>query len=137
MVASLMNGEPGTYRERTATIQIGQLLPDRGWHEWLVGAETADSAAEEMAAAVETYAAPWLVRMATDQSDLIQATKESAGYAQATGKCRVAVLLAQAGQVEAARSFVEDLRESLGTRTDPAAAADRRWVAAFMAQQNS
>lgn len=111
----------GGYRSATTTTSIGYLMPKPAWREWLVSRETADSVAAELVAATRDYGEPYLRRLSTDPSALVDAIRASPAMIGAVGPCRVAVTLARLGRSDEASEYVQHAVASLGTRTDPAA----------------
>lgn len=113
--------QDGGYRSATATTSIGYLMPEPTWRTWWVAPHTAGAVAAELAALTQEHAEPYLERLAADPDVLLDAVKSSPSMAQATGPCRVAVLLAGLGRPEEARAFAHQAVAALGSRTDPAA----------------
>lgn len=130
VVAELCGTRNDGYRDRTVSTSIGYLMPEQRWHEWLVDEDTADAAAEDMSGAVTAYVEPYLRSLAHDPRAMIAAAKRSPAYIQATGKCRVVVLLAQHEGHERAATYLRSLAAELSDRDDEAALAERRMIEA-------
>lgn len=129
LVAELCRLKDGRYRQRTANGGIGYLLPDRAWREWEITPDNASELAQQLAELVHRYAEPYLRRLASDDAALLTAAKGSAGNSDATGGCRVAVLLARHQGRDQALAFLRERIDGLGTRTDPAARFERQAAA--------
>jgi hypothetical protein len=129
LVAQLSGAPDDGYRTRTAVTSLGYLEPDHRWHEWAISEGTADSSAAAMAAAVRAHATSWLRRLADDPDALVDAARASAESGQATGICRVAVLLGTSGRVDEARAFLGEHVTALQPRTDVAAESQRASIA--------
>jgi hypothetical protein len=130
VVAEVCGTRDDGYRNRTAITSIGYLMPEPRWREWLVDEHTADAVAEEVAGAVTAYVEPHLRSLAHDPRSMVAAAKGSPAYIQATGKCRVAVLLAQHDGPEAADTYLRGLAAALSDRDSDAALAERQMIEA-------
>jgi hypothetical protein len=119
----------GGYRQRTAVTGIGYLLPGSTWRDWQITPGNAGEIASQLARAVQHYAEPYLRRLASDPGALLEAARNSAGYAQAVGKCRVVILLANSRGRDQAMAFLRELTDELRTRTDAAAEREREMAA--------
>lgn len=119
------------YQQRTAVRSIGYLMPDKRWREWQVTSATAAGVAQELTEAVNTSAVPFLRELARDPLQLIGAARESAAMIQAPGRCRVAVLLARARQVDEALAFAAESPDRAGDQDAAWAVAERSWTSAF------
>jgi hypothetical protein len=86
-------GVHDSYRDRTTVTSIGYISPEAEWHDWYVTQENVDEVAEEIARRVDAFAVPYLERLNRDADAVIQAARKAPSFAQATGRCRVAVLL--------------------------------------------
>jgi hypothetical protein len=117
------------YRQRTATTGIGYLLPRRSWCDWEITPTNAEELASQLAPVVQRYAEPYLRRLSSEHSALLEAARHSAGYSQAVGKCRIAILLASSEGRDQAMAFLLELTDGLRTRTDAAADLEREMAA--------
>jgi hypothetical protein len=117
------------YRQCTAVTSIGYLLPGRCWREWWITPGNAGHVAGELAAAVRGYVEPYLVTLSSDRAELLAGVHHSAGFGQAVGGCRAAVLLARHRGRDQADEFLRQRIAELGTRTDAAAEQERAMAA--------
>jgi hypothetical protein len=122
-------------RQRTAIRGIAYLLPDRSWRTWTITPGNAAEVARQPASLVHRDAEPYLHRLSSDPTEMLAAAKHSA--IGVTGPCRVAVLLARHQGREEAAAFLNELTDSLRTRTDAVAEQERQmatrtcaWLAA-------
>jgi hypothetical protein len=120
-----------SYQQRTAVRPIGYLMPDRRWRGWHVTAETVEQSAVDLARAINTHGLPFLNELASDPLKLVQTVKNSAGIAQATGRCRVAVLLATTGKTQEALDFVQTCRNRVAGEDGLRVVQERAWTDAF------
>jgi hypothetical protein len=116
------------YRQRTAISGIGCLLPRKSWHEWHITLDNAADRAGEIAALVPRYAEPYLQQLSSDHTALLAAVRQSPGYSQAEGACRVAVLLDRYQGHNEALDFLNRRTTALSTRTDIAADQEREAI---------
>lgn len=128
-VVAELCGLAESYRQCTAVTSIGYLLPDRCWREWWITPGNAGHIASELAAAVHSYVEPYLVTLSSDRAELLAGVQHSAGFAQAVGGCRAAVLLARHHGRDQADNFLRQRIAGLGTRTDAAAEEERAMAA--------
>jgi hypothetical protein len=131
IVCHLCDMKDGGYRQRTAVRPIGELMPGRCWREWRVTPQTAAMVAGEVADAVRSWAVPFLRVLAEDPVRMIEAARASAGLISAPGRCRVAVLMARAGQTAEAAAFAAECRDKAGDLDAAWAVAERSWTSAF------
>jgi len=125
-VAGLCGWQDQGYRTTTGTTSIGYLMPDACWHEWHVEPDTADAVAHDVAQAVQTYAEPYLRELAEDPRCLLASIVASPSYLIAHGLARAVVLLGREGQLGEASEFLGQRLAALASRTDAAAAEERR-----------
>jgi hypothetical protein len=60
------------YRQRTAIIGIGYLMPQKSWKEWEIAPGNAAEVARELAGSVRDYSRPWLDRLASNPHELVK-----------------------------------------------------------------
>jgi hypothetical protein len=137
LAAQLCEQRDSGYRQRTATVGIGYLLPDRSWREWEITSHNAGPLAHDLASLVPAHAEKYLRRLASEHAALLEAAKSSPSSSQVIGVCRIAVLLARYSSRDHAITFLRQRMDGLGTRTDAAAALERQaavrvseWLAA-------
>ena len=61
--------------------------PVRTWRDWEITLANAEELANGLASAVQCYAEPYLRSLSSDHDALLEAARNSAGYAQAIGRC--------------------------------------------------
>jgi len=127
-VANLGGWKDQGYRTTTGTTSIGYLMPVARWHEWHVEPGNADAVADEVAQAVQTYAEPHLRTLAEDPRALLASVVSSPSYSIAPGLARAVLLLRRIGQHTEAAELLGRRLSALGTRTDAAAAEERRVI---------
>jgi len=132
IICQLCDVKDQGYKQRTTVAPIGYLMPSKRWRDWLVTPVTAAGVGEELAAAVVSCAVPFLRELGSDPSKLIDAAKNSIGVHQASGRCRVAVLLAMAGRVAEAQAWALESRDKAGDNDAAWATAERHWADSFL-----
>jgi hypothetical protein len=131
IICQLCDIKDDGYQQRTVVSPIGCLMPGRGWLEWHVTPGSAAQVAAELAGAVSSYAVPYLGELAGDPGMLIEEARRAAGLIAASARCRVAVLMARAGQVDEALAFAAACRETASGQDAAWAVAQRSWAGAF------
>ena len=118
------------YRQRTATIGIGYLLPGSSWREWEITPGNAGELARQLAALVQRYADPWLDRLSADRARILRCRQALCGlYPGSRSLPGPAVLLARHQGRGEAIAFLRERVDGLGTRTDLAAGQERELAA--------
>lgn len=125
-VARMTDAPNEGYRTTTGATSIGYLMPASRWHEWHIEPDSAETAAEEMARAVQDYAEPYLRTLTSDPRALLEAVESSPSYSAASGFARAVLLLRRMGSDAEATELVLRRMSGLAARTDPAAVIERR-----------
>lgn len=130
-VATLSGIADRGYRTATASTSVGYLMAAARWVEWPVDEANADQVADEIAAAVRTYAEPYLRGLAEDDKRLLAAVRSSPTYRTALGLARAVALLRRMDERAEAAELLSERAAALGDRSDRAAADERQLAASL------
>lgn len=121
VVSRLCGDKDGGYYQRSVLTSIGYLMPECRWREWLITPDNADAVTSELAGAAAEYAEPYLRRLASDRTELLDGVWHGRNGGQPWGVCRVVVYQARYLGSDHALAYLDEEVAGLGSRTDLAA----------------
>jgi hypothetical protein len=128
LVAELLAQPFHDYQPPTVSSPVGYLLPERKYTSWLLGEGASPEAVEDLLAAVEGTALPWM-RSLLGLTELREALDARLGHQP---EYRLPIVLALQGEHAEAASVLQKSVDQLGGRTDAAAELLRQYADAFV-----